>query len=106
MKMLNSKQIKARDLIEEAIIHTERLALLMDDFSERWFNTAKPSENTLFDVAHRYGLLQAHIYSMCDDICEVKTRLHAVVGEADDIFKAKQSSLEEMKTIIDFAKEQ
>lgn len=66
--------------IESATLSVERADYLLDDFIERWFSDAGPSDNTIYDVSQRYLIMQTHLIVILEAIANAKAELLAVLN--------------------------
>lgn len=89
-------------LCDEATTYLDSGYQLLSDFVARWFDDLEPSDSTIFDITHRYELLQAHLNAIIDTFAEAKTRLYAAQGEADSIYKGMKCTITEMETVINY----
>lgn len=83
----------------------DRAYALLLDFHERWFETAEPSKEMLFDMEKRYELVSAHIMSIIAALHDGKQWLDAFCAPYSKVLPSKVQEAEILKQIISASKE-
>lgn len=69
------------DEVDEAEIFLGQSLRVLHDFDDRWFSDAAPTAETIHDITHRYGLMQAHLWLIINGLHGAEERLQNVIKQ-------------------------